>query len=40
MTIDDALRDDRTICPDAATMARLYNIVSHEQKTERLRNRL
>jgi putrescine transport system substrate-binding protein len=38
--IDKAIRDDRTIYPDDATMARLYTIIAHDQKTERLVNRL
>jgi putrescine transport system substrate-binding protein len=38
--IDDAIRDDRTIYPDAAAMARLYTIFAHDQKTERMVNRL
>jgi putrescine transport system substrate-binding protein len=38
--IDAAIRDDRTIYPDAATMGRLYTIMAHDQKTERLVNRL
>ena len=38
--IDDAIRDDRTIYPDATTMARLYTIFAHDQKTDRLVNRL
>jgi putrescine transport system substrate-binding protein len=38
--IDQAILDDRTIYPDAATMARLYTIFAHDQKTERLINRL
>ena len=38
--IDGAIRDDRTIYPDAATMGRLYTIMAHDQKTERLINRL
>jgi putrescine transport system substrate-binding protein len=38
--IDAAIRDDRTIYPDATTMARLYTILAHDQKTERLVNRL
>jgi putrescine transport system substrate-binding protein len=38
--IDGAIRDDHTIYPDAATMARLYTIFAHDQKTERLANRL
>jgi putrescine transport system substrate-binding protein len=38
--IDTAIRDDRAIYPDAATMARLYTIFARDQKTERLVNRL
>jgi putrescine transport system substrate-binding protein len=38
--VDKAILDDRTIYPDAATMARLYIILAHDQKTERLVNRL
>ena len=38
--IDDAVRDDRTIYPDAAAMAGLYTIFARDQKTERLVNRL
>jgi putrescine transport system substrate-binding protein len=38
--IDKSILDDRTIYPDAATMARLYVIVAHDQKTQRLINRL
>jgi putrescine transport system substrate-binding protein len=38
--IDQAILDDRTIYPDAATMARLYTITAHDQKTQRLINRL
>ena len=38
--IDRSIRDDRTIYPDAATMAKLYTIVAHEPKTQRLINRL
>jgi len=38
--INKAILDDRTIYPDAATMARLYTIFAHDQKTERLVNRL
>jgi putrescine transport system substrate-binding protein len=38
--IDVAIRDDRTIYPDPTTMARLYTIFAHDQKTERLVNRL
>jgi len=38
--INPAILDDRTIYPDAATMARLYTIIAHDQKTQRLVNRL
>ena len=38
--IDKAILDDRTIYPDAATMAKLYIITAHDQKTQRLINRL
>jgi putrescine transport system substrate-binding protein len=38
--IDCTIRDDRTIYPDATTMARLYTIFAHDRKTERLANRL
>ncbi len=38
--IDQAIRNDRGIYPDAATMAHLYTIVAHDQKTQRLINRL
>ena len=38
--IDKSILDDRAIYPDAATMAKLYTIVAHDQKTQRLINRL
>ncbi|HEY1748638.1 MAG TPA: polyamine ABC transporter substrate-binding protein [Xanthobacteraceae bacterium] len=38
--IDKSILDDRNIYPDAATMARLYTITAHDQKTQRLINRL
>jgi putrescine transport system substrate-binding protein len=38
--IDPAILSDRTIYPDAATMARLYTINAHDVKTTRLMNRL
>jgi putrescine transport system substrate-binding protein len=38
--IDRAILDDPTIYPDAATMANFYTIVAHDQKTQRLINRL
>jgi putrescine transport system substrate-binding protein len=38
--IDKAILDDRTIYPDAAVMAKLYTISAHDQKTQRLINRL
>jgi putrescine transport system substrate-binding protein len=38
--IDKSILDDRTIYPDASTMAKLYTIIAHDQKTQRLINRL
>jgi putrescine transport system substrate-binding protein len=38
--IDKAIRDDSTVYPDAPTMAKLYTIIAHDQKTQRLINRL
>ena len=38
--IDKSILDDRTIYPDAATMASFYTIIAHDQKTQRLINRL
>jgi putrescine transport system substrate-binding protein len=38
--IDKSILDDRTIYPDAATMAKFYTIVAHDPKTQRLVNRL
>ena len=38
--VDQAILDDRTIYPDAAMMAKLYTITAHDQKTQRLINRL
>jgi putrescine transport system substrate-binding protein len=38
--IDKSIIEDRTIYPDAATMAKLYTITAHDQKTQRLINRL
>jgi putrescine transport system substrate-binding protein len=38
--IDPAILHDRTIYPDAATMARLYTITAHDARTTRLMNRL
>jgi putrescine transport system substrate-binding protein len=38
--IDKSILDDPTIYPDAATMAKLYTIVAHGLKTQRLINRL
>jgi putrescine transport system substrate-binding protein len=38
--IDKSILDDRTIYPEAATMAKLYTITAHDQKTQRLINRL
>ena len=38
--IDKAILDDRTIYPDAATMATLFTISAHDARTTRLMNRL
>jgi putrescine transport system substrate-binding protein len=38
--LDKSVLDDRTVYPDAATMASLYLITAREQKTQRLLNRL
>ena len=38
--LDKSVLDDRTVYPDAATMAGLYVITAHDQKTQRLVNRL
>lgn len=38
--VDKSILDDRTVYPDAATMAKLYVVVAHDQKTQRLINRL
>jgi putrescine transport system substrate-binding protein len=38
--IDKSILDDPTIYPDAAVMATLYTISAHDQKTQRLINRL
>jgi putrescine transport system substrate-binding protein len=38
--IDDAVRKDRTVYPDAKTMASLYVLRAHDQRTQRLMNRL
>ena len=38
--IDKSILEDRTVYPDAATMAKLYTIIAHDQKTQRLINRL
>ena len=38
--IDKSILDDRTIYPDAATMATLFIIVAHDLKTQRLIDRL
>ena len=38
--IDPALLADRTVFPDEAAMARLYTITPHDQRTQRLVNRL
>jgi putrescine transport system substrate-binding protein len=38
--IEKSILDDPTIYPDAAVMAKLYTISAHDQKTQRLINRL
>ena len=38
--IDPAIRNDRTIYPQPATVAKLFTIIAHDQKTQRLANRL
>jgi putrescine transport system substrate-binding protein len=38
--IDKTILDDRMVYPDDATMAKLYIITAHDQKTQRLINRL
>jgi len=38
--IDKAVLGDKTVYPDAATMAKLYTISAHDQKTQRVLNRL
>jgi putrescine transport system substrate-binding protein len=38
--IDKAILEDKTIYPDEATMKSFYTIQSHDQKTQRLMNRL
>jgi putrescine transport system substrate-binding protein len=38
--IDKSILDDRNIYPDASTMSKLYTIAAHDQKTQRLINRL
>ena len=38
--IDPAILNDRNVYPDDAMMTRLYTITAHDQKTQRLMNRL
>ena len=38
--IDKDILDDRTIYPDEATMAKLFTIIAHDQRTQRLVNRM
>jgi putrescine transport system substrate-binding protein len=38
--VDKAIIDDRTVYPDAATLAKLYTISAHDLKTQRVLNRL
>ena len=39
-SLDAAIRNDRTIYPEPATMAKLFTIIAHDQRTQRLANRL
>ena len=38
--IDPAILNDPTVYPDEKTMKQLYTITAHDQKTQRLMNRL
>jgi putrescine transport system substrate-binding protein len=38
--IDKAILEDRTVYPDEATMKSLYTITAHDQRMQRLMNRL
>ena len=38
--VDPAILNDRTVYPDERTMQDLYTIIAHDQKTQRLMNRL
>jgi putrescine transport system substrate-binding protein len=38
--IDKSIRNDPSIYPDPASMAKLFTIIAHDQKTQRLVNRL
>ena len=38
--IDKAIADDKTVYPDEATMKTFYTLAAHDQKTQRLLNRL
>lgn len=38
--VDKSVLEDRTVYPDAATMATLYTITAHDQPTQRLMNRM
>jgi putrescine transport system substrate-binding protein len=38
--IDKTILDDKTVYPDADTMAKFYTIIAHDAKTQRLINRL
>ncbi len=38
--VDPAILNDKSIYPDEATMNSLYTIAAHDQKTQRLMNRL
>jgi putrescine transport system substrate-binding protein len=38
--IDKAIADDKTVYPDEAAMKTFYTLTAHDQKTQRLLNRL
>jgi putrescine transport system substrate-binding protein len=38
--VDPAILNDKTVYPDEATMARLYTLIAHDQRTQRTANRL
>jgi len=38
--VDKAVLDDKSVYPDAATMAKLYTVGARDQRAQRLINRL